>query len=52
MLYGIVWNKTVFDIETVSLCKTELYKIELFRHLTELFLLFLIKIYAYSTSEI
>ena len=33
MVYWIVWNKTVFDIETVYLCLTELFQIELFWHL-------------------
>ena len=31
MLKWIVWNRTVFDIETVL---TELFEIELFWHLT------------------
>ena len=30
MLNCIVWNGTIFDIETVYLCSTELFKIELF----------------------
>ena len=30
MLNWIVWNRTVFDIETVYICKTELSEIELF----------------------
>ena len=30
MLNWIVWNKTVFDIETAYLHKTELFEIELF----------------------
>ena len=34
---GIAWNGTVFDIENVYFCLTELFEIELFWHLTELF---------------
>ena len=34
MLNWIIWNGTVFDIETVYLHKIELFEIELFRHLT------------------
>ena len=34
MLNWIVWNKTVFDIETVYLCLNEFFEIELFWHLT------------------
>ena len=34
MLNWIVWNRTVFDIETVYLYLTELFGIELFLHLT------------------
>ena len=37
MLNWIVWNRTVFGIETAYLCKTEMLEIELFWHLTELF---------------
>ena len=30
MLDWIVWKRTAFDIETVYLCLTELFEIELF----------------------
>ena len=33
MLSWIVWNRTVFEIETVYLYETELLEIELFWHL-------------------
>ena len=31
MLIWIVWNRTVFDIETAYLWKTELFQIEMFK---------------------
>ena len=34
MVNWIVWNRVVFDIDTVYLRKTELFEIELIRHLT------------------
>ena len=34
MLKWIVWNGTVFDVETVNFRSTELFEIELFWHLT------------------
>ncbi len=34
MLNWTAWNRTVFDIETVHLCLTELFEIELFWYLT------------------
>ena len=34
MLNWIIWNRTGFDIETVYLCYTELFEIELIWHLT------------------
>ena len=36
MLNRIVLNRTVFDIEAVYLCKTELFEIELFLNRTKL----------------
>ena len=33
MINWIVWNRTVFDIETANLCSTELFEMELFWHL-------------------
>ena len=37
MLNWIGWNRTVFDTETLYLCYPELFEIEIFKRLTELF---------------
>ena len=34
----IVWNRTVFDIETVYLCYTELFKMEVSFHIETVYL--------------